>query len=93
LTSPSWSILDFVSASRGVDASIQVPPSLSWMAVDRPPIGQRPNLAKGLSERVSQIQIHAGATERRKRAENRRNVDLVPAHRWTYAKELPEGLK
>jgi hypothetical protein len=47
-TGPSSSSFAFVSASRGVEASTQTPPSRNLIAVDRPPKGKIPNRVKGL---------------------------------------------
>jgi len=47
-TGPNSLILAFVSASRGVEAKTQTPPSRSLMAVERPPKGITPNLLNGL---------------------------------------------
>jgi hypothetical protein len=47
-TGPSSSILALVSASRGVEAKTQTPPSRSLIAVERPPKGITPNLLNGL---------------------------------------------
>ena len=46
-TGPRLLRVDFVSASRGVDARIHTPPALSWIAVDLPPSGM-PKREKGL---------------------------------------------
>jgi len=47
-TGPKLSSVVLVSSSSGVEAKIQTPPSLILTAVDLPPKGMMPNLAKGL---------------------------------------------